>query len=136
MTDFETLTRPASPNSALIAPHPAANVALSAAGERTAPVFDVPAATLVDAWKRVIESQPRATLIGVSEDGLQVEAQDKSALLGFVDRVSFRAMPIGEEQSTFAAYSRSQVGYWDIGANKRRLGRWIEALQASVPDRR
>ncbi len=135
MTDFRTLRRPGSPNNHLILPDPAANFAIAAEGDEIASTFNVPAIALVGAWRRVIEGEPRATLIGVSEDGLQVEAQEKTAVLGFVDLVSFRAVPIGEERSTFAAYSRSQVGYWDISANKRRLGRWVEALRTAVADR-
>ena len=51
-------------------------------------------------------SEPRTTILTVSPDGLQIEAQQRSAVFGFVDRISTRE-PI---RSTLVAYSRSQVG--------------------------
>lgn len=124
--DFDTLQRPSSPNHWLVAP---ANSDLAARADDLAPILPMSAPELVTAWIAVVEAQPRTRVLGVSDDGLQVEAEQRSALFGFVDRVSFRAVPIEpDNQSSFLAYSRSQLGYWDLGVNHRRLNDWIGQL--------
>lgn len=129
LTDFATLERPGSPNTWLIAP-PGAVDALTP--DIAAPALPVPAARLAAAWTETVAAQPRSEVVTVSNDGLQVEAQQRSALFRFVDDVSFRAVPIDDTHSTFIAYSRSRVGYWDIGVNRKRLTAWTDALQARL----
>jgi uncharacterized protein (DUF1499 family) len=34
--------------------------------------------------------------------------------------------------STLAIYSRSQYGYYDFGANKRRVEKWLEQLVGTL----
>jgi uncharacterized protein (DUF1499 family) len=65
-------------------------------------------------------------------DGLQVEAQQRSAVFGFIDRISARFLPVAPERSTLIAYSRSLVGYWDLGVNRNRLQRWLTDLKKDV----
>lgn len=129
--DFDTLQRPGSPNHWLIAPHGAPSQPPADAG---APVFDVTPIRLSAAWQEVVRGQPRTTIVAVSDDGLRVEAEQRSALFGFVDKISFRAMPLDGGQSTYTAYSRSLVGYWDMGVNKGRLGDWSAALRRALGD--
>lgn len=81
---------------------------------------------------KLIQQQPRTSIVGISDDRLQVEAEQRSAVFRFVDKISFRAVPLGADQSTFFAYSRSQVGYWDLGVNRRRLIGWTAALRYAV----
>jgi uncharacterized protein (DUF1499 family) len=126
LTNFATLVRSSSPNSRLIAP-----VAAAAAvqADAVAPVLEVPAARLAEAWSTIVRAQPRTRVIAVSEDGLQVEAEQRTALFGFVDRISFRAVSVDAGRATFFVYSRSQTGSWDLGVNRRRLRRWLAALE-------
>ena len=123
--DFDTLQRPSSPNLWLVAPADA-DPALDA--DAQAPELPMSAPDLAAAWIAVVESQPRTRVLGVADDGLRVEAEQRSALFGFVDRVSFRAVPVDADRSSFFAYSRSQLGYWDLGVNHRRLDDWIDGL--------
>lgn len=129
--DFARLERPDSPNHWLIAP--AAQAAERSAAV-PAPVFRVAALRLAGAWVDVVRRQSRTRILGISEDGLQVEAEQRSAVFRFVDRISFRAVPLGAAESTLLAYSRSRVGYWDLGVNRRRLTAWVEALQSALRD--
>lgn len=127
-TDFDTLQPPDSPNNWLVAPagfgpaHP----------DETAPVFDVPAERLAQAWILVVQGQPRTSVVGVFENGLQIEVEQRSAVFGFVDRISARFVPLGPERSTLIAYSRSEVGYWDLGVNRGRLQEWLSMLTAKL----
>ena len=122
--DWENLQPPDSPNNWLLAP---GNGELPPADEN-APVFDVASGNLAAAWLRVVESKPRTKVLAVSEDGLRVEAVQESALFGFSDSISARISPLAENKSTIAVYSRSSVGYWDLGVNKRRVRDWLDAL--------
>lgn len=123
--DFETLQRPSTPNHWLAAP---SNASPDLEANVAAPVIMQPAAALARAWKAIVESSARTKLLGMSADGLQIEAEQRSRVFGFVDRISFLAVPIDDKTATFFAYSRSQVGYWDGGVNRTRLNRWIGAL--------
>jgi uncharacterized protein (DUF1499 family) len=40
----------------------------------------------------------------------------------------------GENRSTVALYSRSQIGYWDHGVNRARLERWLERIGLLVAE--
>lgn len=123
--DFETLQRPSTPNHWLAAPSDASPTLQA---DVAAPVIKQPAAALAQAWRAIVASSPRTKLLSTSADGLQIEAEQRSRLFGFVDKISFLAVPLDGETSTFFAYSRSQVGYWDAGVNRKRLNRWIDAL--------
>lgn len=125
--NFDALVRPSSPNTWLVGPADSAPPP-----DDKAPVLEVPASQLVEAWTQVIGQQPRSLVLGLSEDGLQVEAEQRSAIFRFVDRISFRAVELGPERSTFHAYSRSLTGHSDFGVNRKRLSGWISALRDMV----
>jgi hypothetical protein len=92
-TELAPLSRPDSPNNWLVAPSDFA----SAKADQAAPVFDQPSDRLARSWIAVIEKQPRTTILRVSEDGLQVEAQQRSAVFGFIDRISAWFIPVAPE---------------------------------------
>ena len=125
-TDFATLVPPRSPNNWLVAPASFA----SATPDEVAPTMEAPAERLVEIWIEIIGEQPRARVLAVSEDRLQVEAEQASALFGFTDRISFRILPAPAGGRTLVAYSRAELGYWDLGVNRKRLKDWISKLQA------
>ena len=127
--EFGALQRPSSPNHWLVAP---TDAAASLHPDAAAPRFQLPAERLARAWLEVVKQAPRTRIVGISTDGLQVEAEQRSGLFGFIDKVSFHAVAVNDESSTFFAYSRSQTGYWDFGVNGRRLSNWVEALQQMV----
>jgi uncharacterized protein (DUF1499 family) len=126
--DLYALKPPKSPNCWLVAP-----LDFDAAqADQRAPVFEETAHQLARAWMTVVQNQPRAAVLGTSEDGLQIEAQQRSAVFGFIDRISTRFLQLASGRSTIIAYSRSQVGYWDLGVNRRRLRRWLSKLATQV----
>jgi uncharacterized protein (DUF1499 family) len=127
-TDFAALAPPDSPNTWLVAPMGFG----PARPDETAPTFDVSPRRLAAIWLQIVREQPRTRVLGVSEDGLRIEAAQRSAVFGFTDRISVRFLPVDRGRSTFVAYSRAQVGYWDLGVNRRRLRTWLSALQTRV----
>jgi uncharacterized protein (DUF1499 family) len=108
------------PNDWLICPAEACAAEASA----TAPSFPAAPGELLAAWRAVLAAQPRATVIAVDEPRGLVMAQDRTPVLRFVDTVTVRVLPAGDGGSTFAAYSRSEIGYGDLGTNRRRLDAW------------
>jgi uncharacterized protein (DUF1499 family) len=122
--DPTTLARTGRPNDWLVCPAAACSAEVSAA----APTFPVSPARLLAAWRGVLAAQPRATVVASDEARLLVLAQDRTPLLRFVDTVSVRVLPAGDGGSTFAAYSRSNLGYNDLGTNRRRLEGWVAEL--------
>ena len=122
--DPTTLARTGRPNDWLICPTGACAAKASAA----APAYSAPPERLLIAWWEVLSTQPRATVIAVDAHRLLVLAQDRTPLLRFVDTISIRVLPALDGGSTFAAYSRSNLGHGDLGTNRRRLEEWVAAL--------
>ena len=55
----------------------------------------------------------------------------RSAVMGFPDYVSVRALPDGAGAS-LSAYSRLRFGQSDFGVNRARLERWSERVRAAL----
>ena len=122
-----TTPRTATPNDALICP---ADGALCAAEPDEAALwYPVPAAAVLDAWRRVILAAPR-TRLTLDANGLLVGEQ-KSRVFRFIDRFAVRAVAEGGRAS-YAAYSRSLTGRYDFGVNKKRLHDWSAAVDAEL----
>jgi uncharacterized protein (DUF1499 family) len=130
MLDFSSFERSGSPNSWLVG----SPDKLAATADEPAALYPMAAQDLAKAWLALIEAQPRTEIRAVSADGLQIEATQRSRVVGFVDDISVRAYPAGPEHSTFAAYSRSRIGYWDLGVNRSRLRDWIAGLPTAGAD--
>ena len=96
------------------------------------PVFSADAKTLAQAAARILTATPRTEILARSPDGLQIEAAERSRLFRFVDRISLRAAPAGPDRSALALFSRSLVGYWDLGVNRKRVERLLERLGTSL----
>lgn len=122
--ELATLKPPRMSNNWLVAPPHV----VAAKPDEAAPAFDHSASLVAQEWLAVIERQPRTAVLGVAGDGLQIEAEQRSAVFGFIDRISTRFVPLEPGRSTVIAYSRSLVGLWDIGVNRSRLRRWLSEL--------
>jgi uncharacterized protein (DUF1499 family) len=57
----------------------------------------------------------------------------RSRLMRYPDTVNLRVISLGEGQSSLLLYSRSQIGWSDMGVNRARLARVIERLTAGLP---
>jgi uncharacterized protein (DUF1499 family) len=66
--------------------------------------------------KSIIKSTKRTEIVKETHDYLHVEF--RSALFGFVDDVEFH---LNEENKLIHVRSASRTGYWDLGANRRRI---------------
>lgn len=127
MIDFETLTLKASPNQYLIAPD---GLCQNATPHAQAPVFSVPVSALQEAWRQMLSEQPRIEPVEADETLQQYEVIQRSLIFRFPDRVTVRFIPVADGSgTTVAVYSRSEVGYSDLGVNKKRVAAWLAALE-------
>ena len=122
---FKNLSRPGSPNHWLVAP---ADYAVKP--DAVPPVFAVPAATLHAALKTLVQQTSGAAITTETADGLHIVFT--SAVFSFKDDVRVHVIPLSPQQSTLALYSASRVGYWDLGANRRRIEDWLTRLQNAL----
>lgn len=125
--DPTTLARTGRPNDWLICPADACRAETSA----PAPAYPVPPEQLLTAWQAVLAEQPRVTMIATDPARRLVMAQDRTRVMRFVDTVFVRVLP-APQGSTFAAYSRSEIGHSDFGTNRRRLEAWVGQLEAKL----
>lgn len=122
---FESLKRPGSPNNWLIAP---ADFVIKP--EAVAPVFEAPVSVLRETFKSVVLRSEGTAVVVESADGMHVLVTTR--LMGFKDDIRVLFIPVGQDKSTIALYSASRVGYWDLGANRRRLEDWINQTQNAL----
>ncbi len=129
MLDFALLELTEKPNQYLVCPP---DYCQKAAAHREAPVFDVPAAKLRDAWAKVLADQPRTKTLEEDGASLSYEYVQRSALFRYPDFISVQFVPLNEARSTMAIYSRSKYGYSDLGVNKKRIDTWLDLLEAEL----
>jgi len=87
--------------------------------------YSVSAGEAMAGIKAVIEGQSRTQIVSVSDDYLHAEFT--SAIFRFVDDVECL---IDAANQTIHIRSASRVGYWDLGANRRRVERLRGLLAA------
>jgi len=124
MTDFSRLRLRKNRNQYLIAPRGYT----ADAPHRVAPVFDRPVQQLAGDFRRHALTQTGVTLKDVSIDGRVLELIHRSRLLKFSSRISAMFMPVGEDRSTLAVYSRSQYGR--RSTSRKRIDDWLAAIGA------
>jgi len=128
MTDFinfQTLTRSPKPNSCLAAPP---DMCPSARTDLTPPVFSCPAPELFDRLVAHIRSQRSWSKLRSDKPSMRLAFIATTALLRFKDDISAEIIAVDKSQSTLAIYSRSRIGYSDLGTNRKRIEKIVRAL--------
>jgi uncharacterized protein (DUF1499 family) len=91
--------------------------------------YAMPAAELMQKINDIALSEPRTTLLAGSVAALQATYVARTRWIGFPDYITIRAIPAGDG-ATLAILSRLRFGGSDLGMNRARLGRWLQALDA------
>ena len=128
MTDFSRLRLRANRTQYLIAP-PGHTVD---APHRRAPIFAVPVHKLASNFRLHALEQPGVTLKEVSIDGRKLELAHRYGLLRITTWISAQFLPLDENRSTLAVYSRTRYG--NRTANRQRIDSWLSALGAVEKD--
>jgi uncharacterized protein (DUF1499 family) len=129
MIDFAALKRPASPNTYLVAPP---GLCANATPDQDAPVFAAPAERVRDAFLRLMRGQARVSEGPANTDPLAYDFVETTPLMRFKDDISVRFLPLDGGRSTLAIYSRSRLGYSDMGTNRKRITGWLAALHSAI----
>lgn len=121
--DFATLKRRSTPNDALICPR---DICREASPDSEPPVFPVPGGRLRSLVSEAALAEPGTTLLdrGPEQDRYLV----RTRLMRFPDTVVVQVFEWGQDGSTLALYSRSQMGRSDFGVNRRRIERWVARI--------
>ena len=133
--DFQTLVRPASPNTYLLCPDDFCELA---APDMVAPRFAESPRDLFRLVTRLVRSEKRARDVLEDPGLLAIRYVAVTSFLKFKDDVDIRVLPSEsggkpkDPGSTLAIYSRSRLGYSDLGANAKRVSNLIEKLQAAT----
>ncbi len=124
---FETLQRRTTPNDALACPPDVCK----ARSDVTPPIYAIPADALKKTMAEVVASEPDVTDV---ESTPQIDRYiQRTRWMRFPDTIVVRYIPHGDQQSTIALYSRSQLGKGDLGVNKARVARWLDKLSGRAP---
>lgn len=123
--NFKTLKRPPKPNTCLVAPEAHC---LAATPDFAATEFDTAASALFGQIEDLIAAERRWGQVESDPGNYRLKFIATTGLMRFKDDVDIEVIPLDNGQSTVAIYSRSRVGYSDLGANRKRVSALIERL--------
>ncbi len=128
MTDFITfksLKRPPKPNPCLAAPE---NFCLAAEPDFAPPTMVMTPRGLFSRMSELIASERGWSKIEADPEALRIKFVATTGLMRFKDDVDIEIIPVDEGKATFAIYSRSRIGYSDLGANRKRVKELIRRV--------
>lgn len=99
-------------------------------GSRAPAQFSEPPEALLQRLNAVALAEPRVSVLAGSPAEGQITYIARSALWGFPDYVSVKAVDDGAGGSQLLAFSRARFGYSDMGVNGKRMTAWLAALGA------
>ncbi len=94
----------------------------------TTPVFAVPMEMLRESLVRIAAREPRTHLVALDREARQAAFVQRSRLFRFPDDITVQFDSLESGRATLAIYSRARHGYHDLGVNRRRVRRWLDAL--------
>ena len=124
--DFATLQLPPSPNTCLLTP----SVTLGQGHVHRDPLPASPEAVMA-ALDRVAASMPRSFPLARFPTRNQAQWVVRSALINYPDIIVAEAAAV-EGGTGLWLYSRSLIGWSDLGVNRARVMAWLEALETAL----
>lgn len=128
MTDFisfKSLKRPPKPNTCLVAPE---NHCLAAEPDFEPPELDRTGRGLFSKLSEIIAAERSFGKVTADAEQLRLKFVATTGLMRFKDDVDIEVIPLENGKATLAIYSRSRVGYSDMGANQKRVRKLIHEL--------
>ena len=125
---FKSLKRPPKPNTCLVAPE---NYCLAADPDFAPPVLAMTGRGLYSKLSEIIAAERRWGNVESDPEALRIKFVATTGLMRFKDDVDIEIIPVEESKATLAIYSRSRVGYSDMGANRKRVNNLIERVSTN-----
>lgn len=117
--DPTTAARPKTPNYYFVLPSIA---------KRPAPIYQTSATDLAAAFDAFAMTQPQVERLAGSVDDLYITYIQRTKTMKYPDYLSVRFIDLDDGQATVAVFSRARFGIGDKGFNKRRVLKWLTAL--------
>jgi hypothetical protein len=124
--EFEVFTRGSKPNTALACP---AGFCKNAPSDFVPPVYPVSEEKLRALITAKVLAEPDTSPVyRHASPGLPTQDRyiQRTPLMRFPDTINIRFIPLTENTSTLAIFSRSQLGHSDMGVNLARIRRWTD----------
>lgn len=130
--DFDLPTRTGKMNDALACPPDAC----TGVGEvLPTPLFPVAPDLLLAEARARLEALPGTRVVAEAPDRLAFRAVVRTPLLRFPDTVTVEVRRTPAGPSALRVYSRSKIGYADLGTNARRVAELVAGLAERLPNR-
>ncbi|MGG5808113.1 DUF1499 domain-containing protein [Falsiroseomonas sp. CW058] len=124
--DFPALVLPPSPNACLAAPPGA-----TTQPHEAVPLLPVSPETAWAALRRLGGGFERVWTLGEWPELHQLQWVARTRFANFPDLVNAQVVPL-EGGAGLWLYSRSLIGWSDLGVNRRRVLEWVGALRAAL----
>ena len=124
--DFATLALPPSPNTCLLTPSSAPG-----AGHLQRDPFPVSPEAAFDAIRAVAAAQPRTFPLAEYAERRQAQWVARTRLMNYPDIVVAEVAPSGGGTGLWL-YSRSLIGWSDLGANRARVLAWLTDFESRL----
>ena len=112
--DFTNFALPDSPNAYLVR-------------SDEAPKYEMTIDHLRVAWLRLMSHEPNVVLVKEYSEN-QITFVQYTRFFRFPDEITVEFVPVDSSHSTINVFSRSLVGEYDFGVNKKRIQRWLSRL--------
>jgi uncharacterized protein (DUF1499 family) len=93
------------------------------------PVFPLPWERLHEYWTEVISGEKRVETIAADPDNRRFVYIQHSPIFRFPDIITVEFVQLAPNRSSIAIYSRSRYGHYDVGKNRKRIGKWLALLE-------
>ncbi|GAB4576469.1 MAG: hypothetical protein Tsb008_20590 [Rhodothalassiaceae bacterium] len=124
-TDFRTLERKDKPNSYLLCPR---DHCPRARADAEAPVFDMPVEELRRRLLSLVDGDANLKVHAMDLERGYFEIIARTPSMRFPDIISVELLELPNGRSSLAIFSRSVYGYSDLGANRKRIERWLAII--------
>lgn len=122
---FDNLVRPDKPNQFLVCPDGYCKLTVP---DRVSKAYPVAPDILLSAFRETVVGMKTVRVINNPEPD-DFRFVDRTSFFKFPDTVSVDVVPSEKGTSMLAVFSRSQIGYSDLGVNEKRVERLLKALE-------
>lgn len=126
--DFTTLEKSPKPNCWLVAPE---GLCQKAEPDASAPVYTTEPEALFLAVRSVIDRDPQYREPTLYEADLALHVVAVTKVFRFKDDMDVKVLPT-DGGATLAIYSRSRLGYSDLGKNEKRVEGFLAAVREEL----